>query len=73
MGVVAGDLWSAFVSGPSTATRGPGLSTTSDSSPSSSSTWVLGVGLLGAGVVALGAATGVGVRRSRVRLNNTPR
>lgn len=70
MGTVAGDLWSGFNPVPSSAATGPGLTTPSPAGTSGhSGELALGVGLLGAGLVALGAGTGLTVlRRSRVRV-----
>lgn len=67
---VAGDLWSGFVPAPSSAATGPGLTTPEPAGTSGNGgELALGVGLLGAGLVALGAGTGVTVlRRSRVRV-----
>lgn len=64
----SGDLWSGFTAGLSTATSGPSLT---DAVPAGSAgrgaDWAVGVGLLSAGLVALGAGAGVSaVRRSRV-------
>ncbi|HUP69832.1 MAG TPA: hypothetical protein VM142_08450 [Acidimicrobiales bacterium] len=74
MSSVAGDLWSGFSAVPSTATRGPGLATPVPVAAEPGSEWVVGMGLLGAGLVALGAGTAVSVvRRSRVRVDGGSR
>lgn len=68
MGSVSGDLWGGFAPGPDSSTRGPSLATSPVTGSGQGSEWALGVGLLGAGLVALGAGTGVSVvRRARVR------